>query len=90
MTSDPLRDLPPCRNCGAPTGRWGWFDGGTERVVYVICYDCLAKGTEPAVQVASFNEIPSLRRNISHKQKIDTEGIAQGGIKKRSTQKTAK
>lgn len=53
MTYDRLHDLQRCRNCGGPTGRWGWFEAESERVVYVICYDCLNNGTEPAVQVVT-------------------------------------
>lgn len=43
--------LPPCRHCGAPTGRWGWYEDPEHPVHYVICYECLNSGIEPAVQV---------------------------------------
>jgi hypothetical protein len=55
MTSHLQHDLPRCRNCGGPTGRWGWYESEDDLVVYVICCDCLARGTEPAVQIAKIS-----------------------------------
>lgn len=42
---------PPCKNCGAITLRWAWYEADDEPVQYFYCLFCDRAGREPCIQV---------------------------------------